>query len=59
MHRNQVALWRLVACVLFPCLLAPSCAGAVGIQGVLGCGVETVSGLVSGVHLITVGSRSQ
>jgi len=50
---------RLVACFLLSSLVCGSVCGcgAVRIQGVLGPGVETVSGFVSGVQLITVGSN--
>ena len=50
---------RLVACFLLSSLVSASVCGcgAVRIEGVLGSGVETVSGFVSGVQLITVASN--
>ncbi len=50
---------RLVACFLLSSLVGSLLCGcgAVRIQGVLAPGVETVSGFVSGVQLIMVGSN--
>jgi len=50
---------RLVACFLLSSLVGSGLCGcgAVRIQGVLGPGAETVSGFVSGVQLIMVGSN--
>ena len=50
---------RLVACFLLSslvCTIVCGC-GAVRIQGALGPGVETVSGFVSGVQVIAIGSN--
>ena len=51
---------RLVACFLLCSLVCASVCGcgALRIQGVLAPGVETVSGFVSGVQLITVASNA-
>jgi len=63
MRRYQPSRRRGFRC-LGACLLLSSlvCGGVCGcgvirIQGVFGAGVETVSGFVSGVQLITVGSN--